>query len=65
MTCTALPSRALKCISAYFLGLLLSGEYILAVMDYYSIYVEVAVTRSVAAAKVIKQLNIMFHDIFA
>jgi DeoR/GlpR family transcriptional regulator of sugar metabolism len=63
MTCTGLPSRALKCISADFLIPLSPGKYNLAVIDYYSRYDIAVATNSVTAVKAGEQLSIMFQQL--
>lgn len=60
MVRTKLPSRAWEFISADFLGPLPSGHNILAVVDYYSRYLEIVVTKSTSGETVIKHLDIMF-----
>ena len=57
---TELPTEPWQDLAADLLGPLPSGEYLFAVVDYYSRYFEVAVVKSVTSRKMIECLETMF-----
>ena len=60
MTRTELPAQPWQATAADLLGPMPEGEYIFAMVDYYSRYFEVDILSSVTAADVIKSCNRMF-----
>ena len=57
---TELPTQPWKKLAADLLGPLPTGEYLLVVVDYFSRFFEVAITKSVTSGKMINCLEEMF-----
>ncbi len=57
---TELPTQPCQDLAADLLGPLPTGEYLLVVVDYFSRYFEVAITKSVTSSKLINCLEAMF-----
>ena len=57
---TELPTQPWQDLAVDLLGPLLTGEYLLVVVDYFSRFFEVAVTKSVTSGKMISCLEAMF-----
>jgi transposase InsO family protein len=60
MTRTELPSRPWEHLAADFLGPLPSGDYIFAIVDYYSRWIDLAVMKSTTAEKMVDSLKQIF-----
>ena len=60
MSRTALPSSPWTYVAADILGPLPSGDYIFAIVDYYSRFLEIAVLKTVTSEKIISVLNSIF-----
>ena len=57
---TELPTQPWQGLAADLRGPLQTGDYLLVVVDYYSRFFEVAVTKSVTTSKMISCLEILF-----
>ena len=57
---TELPTQPWQDLAADLLGPLPTGEYLLVVVDYFSRFFEVAITKSVTSGKIINCLEEMF-----
>lgn len=59
VTSTELPSRVWELVAVDYLGPLPSGHYLLVIIDYYSRYYEVEITKGPTAANAINSIKVL------